>query len=156
MYTYSTRTPTPRTELMKTLIAERTARSLAQRKHYTCTFRHMACGPTDGHTHMVLVAPAASHGRKALCSPLIELQITEHSTQSTAWKSLTVWVASFCPIIKKQNKTRHLPLFIVWKQNILLFAVINICICIKFRTDGMSDDICLYLVLFPIKENLKS
>lgn len=74
----------PRTALMNTPIAERTVRWLAQRKHYTSTFRHMACGPTDGHTHMVLVASAASHGRKALRSPLIRLQITEHSTESTA------------------------------------------------------------------------
>lgn len=59
-------------------------RRLAHRKHYTSTFRHMACGPTDGHTHMVLVDPAASHGREARRSPLIRLQITEHSTQSTA------------------------------------------------------------------------
>lgn len=59
-------------------------RRLAHRKHYTSTFRHMACGPTDGHTHMVLVDPAASHGRQARRSPLIRLQITEHSTQSTA------------------------------------------------------------------------
>lgn len=62
-------------------IAERTARWLARRKHYTSTFRHMARRPTDGHTHMVLVASAASH---ALCSPLIRLQIPEQSTQSTA------------------------------------------------------------------------
>lgn len=75
-------------------------RRLAHRKHYTSTFRHMACGPTDGHTHMVLVDPAASHGREARRSPLIRLQITEHSTQSTAGeeknkkKYLSVWVAS--------------------------------------------------------------
>lgn len=94
-------TPLTRTALMNTLITERTGKWLAQGKHYTSTFRHMACGPTDGHTHMVLVASAASHGRKALSSPLIRLQISEHSTQSTAWKSLTVWVASFCLIIEK-------------------------------------------------------
>lgn len=88
-----------RTALMKTPIADRTARWLAQRKHYTSTFRHMACGPTDGHTHMVLVASAASHGRKAQCLPLIRLQITVHSTQSTVWKSLTVRDTSFCLII---------------------------------------------------------
>lgn len=76
--------PHPRTALMKTPIAERTVIWLARRKHYTSTFRHMACGPTDGHTHMVLVASAASHGRKAQCFPLIPLQITVHSTQSTA------------------------------------------------------------------------
>lgn len=76
--------PNPRTAAKKPEIAEQTARRLAHRTHYTSTFRRMACGPTDGHTHMVLVDSAASHGRKALCSPLIRFQIEEHSTQSTA------------------------------------------------------------------------
>lgn len=89
-------TPHPRATLMKTPIAEWTVRWLAQRKHYTSTFRHMACGPTDGRTHMVLVASAASHGRKAQCSPLIRLQNAVQSTPSTAGKSRTVRVASFC------------------------------------------------------------
>lgn len=80
-----------RTAPRRTGTAEQTRRRLAQRKHYTCTFRHMACpsvGPSDGHTHMAPVVSAASHGRKAPFLPLIKLQNAEHGTQSAAWKIL--------------------------------------------------------------------
>ncbi|KAI9535549.1 hypothetical protein NQZ68_003103 [Dissostichus eleginoides] len=81
---------------------------------------------TDGHTHMVLVASAASHGRKALCSPLIRLQITEHSTQmGKPWNDILVWFEGESSVsISILDAVFALPVFVgVWRHTVVAVEV---------------------------------